>query len=156
MRSQTPDRRRSAADPSGRAGLGADRRVLEVARRIAIARLADKRQQLIVAGAVVEPECLVETLRGQLADPGVQHSGSLMMPQVLKRSPRASDRRTRIPVDHHAQALLKHVGVKARVAGGGLEPDLRVPRAPMDSAPARLREIPDQVAAAAPAVTSPR
>jgi hypothetical protein len=72
-----------------------ERRVLEVARRIAIAGLADELQQRLVARAPVEAVRFLGDLAGQLAEPGAQQPGSLMRPQAAKRSLRSSARSTR-------------------------------------------------------------
>ena len=68
---------------------------LQTAGRIHVARLADVLQQHVVAGAPVEAVRLFALLAGQFGSPGLQHAGSLMMPQAAKRSSALSERSTR-------------------------------------------------------------
>ena len=103
---------------------GVDRSILEVAGRITVPVAADVLQQLVVARAPVEAVGVVETpgrtagAAGNAATGIVDDAPGGEAIVALLRIQHA------VPVDQHADALLKDVGVEARVAGGGLVPDL--------------------------------
>src|SRR5262249_8052720 len=99
------------------------RRVLQPARRIGVAVLADIAQQDIVSGAPIEAVGLLHRSRGAVLVAGLAARG------IVDDSPRAETvvalvgTQDAIPIDEHADALLEGVGVEAIVSGGRLEPD---------------------------------
>ena len=101
-----------------------DRRFLVVAGRIAIARLADVLKQFLVTWAPLEAVGLLEVRGGTALRPWYA------TPRVVDDSPRRESVTAlagiehAIPVDQHVDALLKDVGVKARIARRGLVPNL--------------------------------
>ncbi len=103
--------------------VGIERGILQAARRIDVARLADVLEQHVIAGAPVEAVSLFAALGRAIGVAG------LAARRVVDDAPRPEavvalvGTQHAVPVDQHADALLERVGVEARVAGGGLEPD---------------------------------
>ena len=104
--------------------LAVDGSVAVVAGRVAIPFAADVAQQLVVAGAPIEPVGGLEALRRAAVAAGQA------TPRIVDDAPRRETVAAfpgiehAVPVDQHVDALRKDVGVEARVAGGGLVPDL--------------------------------
>src|SRR3546814_74919 len=103
---------------------GGHRRIGQVAGRVAVAGLADVSQQLAVARAPLKAEgffqalCRAAVAAGNAAVGIVDHAPGAETVAVAVGAQHPE------PVDQDADALLEHVGVEARVAGGRLVPDL--------------------------------
>jgi hypothetical protein len=91
--------------------------ILEVARRIAIADLADVLQQLVIAGTPVEAISLFQLLCGTALAAGYAATGIVDQTVRGKAIVPAGRLEHAEPVDQHAHALLEHIRMKACVAG---------------------------------------
>src|SRR5690606_10241121 len=91
---------------------------------IAIAGLADVGQQFAVTRAPIESESFFEALRRAAVAAGNTTVGIVDHAPGAKAVVAVVGAQHAEPVDQDADALLEHVGVEARVAGGGLVPDL--------------------------------
>ena len=101
-----------------------DRRVAEVARRVAVTFAADELEQLLVAGTPVETVRFFEAL-GRAAL-GARFAAAGIVDQAVRGEPVVALVGTQHaePVDQDADPLLEDVGVEAGVAAGRLVPDL--------------------------------
>jgi hypothetical protein len=103
--------------------VGVERRILQAAGGVDVARLADVLEQHVVTGAPVEAVGFLDRLRRAVGIAGLA-AGRVVDdspgPEAIIALVGAQDAE---PVDQHADALLEGIGMKAVVAGSGLEPD---------------------------------
>ena len=104
--------------------LGIEHRIFEIAGRIAIALLADKIEQHIVAGAVFKAVGFVQALGRTMIRTRRAASRIVNQTPGFKAILALVGTQHAVPIDQHAEALRKSITVEARIARRGEVPNM--------------------------------